>query len=168
MTHPLTVRWLAGWEIFLRRVLYQWSGVKGIGVWLMFSAATALVSALWIVLSHMMMLPPAGEAIPQDGLWNIVLSYAVLFFLLNAATSLVYVTLLTLFVLWMAKWGFMQPVAFAPAWRLLMVTGIIPLAIVLVLGPILRMTFLFALLLMLVHALWVRTLDIPPPPEPEH
>lgn len=158
----MNARFSAVWDGVLRQALYEWGWLKSLCVLLLFSASAALLAALWFSIAGWQALPEADKAIFLASDFLFMLSaYAVLFLMLNTGASLLYVTLMGGFIHGMGRYGHMRTLSFPQAWKLALLSGMVPLAIVLVFGQVLQLSFGLALVLMLVHGLWLRTLDLP-------
>lgn len=156
----------ARWEHMLTRALYHWGWGKSLWWLLVFSAVAALISGVIYTILGWQKLTDSQQAVfyAADFLY-MVASYEVLFLLLNLLGAGLYVSLLAAVVQWMGR-NRLMPLAlgYARAWRLVLVTATLPLILVLVFGQLLQMTVLLALIFMLVHGLWLRSIDIPDEP----
>lgn len=167
MAERLSTWWLTQWQRVLQRVLYSWGAGKSLWVVLVFSVLAAAASSLWYSLATGFSMADASQQqyFQGDGFGYALASYTILFAILNFGATVIYVSGLALMLLWMGKWDYMPPLRYAVAWKLVLLTGMVPLVIVLVFGPMLQLPASMAAVLMLVHALWLRTLDIPEPDE---
>lgn len=155
------------WQRFLTRALYQWRGWDVFGFIVAFSIMAAAISAFWYSLQGWNALPheQAADFTLRD--FAIVMaSYGILFCVLNIASTVVYM----LFMGWIAKWmgafGHIPALSYSRACKLVLITGILPLMIILAFGQVLELSFSFGALLMVVHAAWLRNTDLPAaPPE---
>lgn len=154
------------WNSVQLRALYGWGWLQSIGVLVGFCLAAAVVSAVWSSTVGWASLPQAEQdTLVMADMLTVFSAYAILFLLLNLGAALVYVSSLALLAWWMGKSGYMPALSYPRAWRLVLVTGILPLSLVLVFGQVLMLSFALALVVMLVHGLWLRTVDIPVMPE---
>lgn len=154
------------WQQLLTRALYHWGWGKSLWWLLVFSAMAALISGVIYTILGWHKLTASQQAVfyAADFLY-MVASYEVLFLLLNMLGAGLYVSMLAAVVQWMGRNGLMPlALGYARAWRLVLVTATLPLILVLVFGQLLHMTLMLALILMLVHALWLRSIDIPAEP----
>lgn len=167
MMQRFSTWWLRQWEHLLQRALYGWGAGKSLWIAVVFSVVIAAISSLWYSLAKGFSMASATQQqyFQGDGFGYALLSYTALFSILNIAATLIYVTALSLMLLWMGRWGYMTLRPYPVAWKLVLLTGMVPLLIVLVFGPMLQLPPSLAALLMLVHVLWLRTLDIPEPDE---
>lgn len=157
------------WRAFLQQAIYVWGGWKLARFLLAFALVAALLAAAgYTPVAWQNAYPPEERRwLTTETLLTVFASYTVLFFLLNVAASFVYMLVMGLVGYWMGMLQQMPPLSYARACKLSLVTGIAPLIIVLVFGHVMELSFSFAGLLMVIHAGWLHTADLPPPPEPE-
>lgn len=149
----------------LARALHGWNGWTCLWVVLLFCAVAALAGASWYAAAGWLAVPEAEKAgfHAADFLF-LLAAYGVLFLMLNIGATLAYVTVLGLALRAMGRYGLMTLLPFVKAWKLALLTGMVPLAVILVFGQVLQLPFGLALALMLVHGLWLRTIDLPEGP----
>jgi hypothetical protein len=161
------MNWHSRGQKLISRVMYHWGWCKSLWWLLVFSAFAALVSGVIYTILGWQQLSTSQQAVfyASDFLY-MVASYEVLFLLLNLMGAGLYISLLAAVVQWMGKNGLMpMALGYARAWRLVLVTATLPLIFVLVFGQLLHMSLMLALVLMLVHGLWLRSIDIPAEPQ---
>jgi hypothetical protein len=147
------------WQQFFSQALYNWNGWKTAGFILGFSAVAAFVSALWFSLQGWWAMPQeAQHALPLREFTLVLTSYGVLFLLLNVLSVVFYVALMGWVVQWMGRLGYMPALPYLRACKLVLITGIFLLTIILVFGQIWNISFNLGILLMLVHAAWLRNI----------
>jgi hypothetical protein len=158
--------WKARWNQWLAQAVYGWGGWKLFGFLALFSAVAALLASAGYSLAEWREAYPPEERqwLPEDMFLMVFASYSILFFMLNVASSVVYMLVMGLIVYWMGLLQHMPRLAYGRACKLSLVTGMLPLVIVLVFGQVMELPVSLAGLLMVVHAAWLRSIELPPPP----
>lgn len=156
----------ARWQRFFTHAYHHWNWPKVLGMWAVCSVVAALLSALWFTAVQWGEFDtPAKATFAASNFLAVVVSYVVLFSIINLFSAALYVVMMGFAVLWMGQFGYIRSMPYAQACRLVLITGLFPMALVLVFGRILDISPALGVMFMLVHAAWLHSTDLPAAPD---
>lgn len=152
------------WRDLFSRSFHHWGWGQTLRFAVLFCLMASLVSgAMYTGWQWWQLVPALKTAFTSHDFLVTLATYTVLFFIFGLGATLFYLFAMGWVVLWMGRVGHIVEMDYARCCRVVLVSGLPLLVLVLVFGQMLNLSAAVAAMLMVGHALWIHSMELPPP-----